>query len=292
MHIKFYFCKEVVFRLITFFIISLTISLSCLALSQSKNSSDNLTKGIRLPIVMYHFISKNEENKNKFTISKQAFENDLIYIKEHGYNTILVKDLIEYTEGKSELPEKPILLTFDDGCYNNYIYAFPLSKKYNSKFVFSPIVKETQKYSTIEDKNPSYAHANWNELAEMVKSGLVEIQNHTYDMHQNKQGRLGCTKKINESNDIYKEKLTNDLKKAQDMINENIGFLPSAFFYPFGAKSKESEEIIKSMGFKATFLCENKVNFINKSPESLFGLKRFLRPPKMSSEKFFSILEK
>ena len=52
--------------------------------------------------------------------------------------------MIEYTEGKSELPEKPILLTFDDGCYNNYIDAFPLSKKDNAKFVFSDVINYSE----------------------------------------------------------------------------------------------------------------------------------------------------
>ena len=110
------------------------------------NNSENSTEFVKLPVIMYHFVLKNSNTKNKFTISESTFEEDLKYIKNNNYTTILVQDLINYTENKTNLPEKPILLTFDDGAYNNYLYAFPLAKKYNMKFVFSPICHETEKY--------------------------------------------------------------------------------------------------------------------------------------------------
>ena len=167
-----------------------------------------------------------------------------------------------------------------------------LSIKYGMKFVFSPIAKEAEKYSKINDENPSYAHANWNHISEMQKSGLVEIQNHTYDMHQTKSPRVGCTKNAGESKEIYREKLSNDVSKAQDLIEKNIGFKPTAFFYPFGACSKCSDDIIKSLGFKATFLCESKMNYIKRSPDSLYRLHRFIRPQGVPSETFFANIEK
>lgn len=246
----------------------------------------------RLPILMYHLILKNPGNSNKFIVPQNAFEEDLKYIKNHGYTTILVQDLIDYTENKKDLPDKPILLTFDDGAFNNYLYAFPLAKKYEAKFVFSPIAKEAERYTTTHDENPTYSHANWGKISEMSKSGLVEIQNHTYNMHSNKKSRIGCTKKRSESNEEYKQKLSEDIKKSQELISKNTGFTPTAFFYPYGAKSDCSEEILKSLGFKATFLCESKVNIISRNPECLFGLKRFIRPPGVPTEKIFSKFEK
>ena len=121
-------------------------------------------------------------------------------------------------ENKKELPKNPILLTFDDGAYNNYLYAFPLAKKYNAKFVFSPIGKEADRYEKNKDENPGYSHANWEKIIEMSKSGLVEIQNHTYNMHGSKKPRIGCTKAQNENDEKYKEVLTEDLLKEQKLI--------------------------------------------------------------------------
>ena len=284
--------KLKIFLWVAAIISTLAVILLISNITSNAEEAENCSCEKRLPILMYHLILKNPGNSNKFIVSQNIFEEDLKYINNHGYTTILVQDLIDYTENKKDLPEKPILLTFDDGAFNNYLYAFPLAKKYEAKFVFSPIAKEAERYSTTLDENPTYSHANWEKISEMSKSNLVEIQNHTYNMHSNKKPRIGCTKKQNESTEEYKQKLSEDIKKSQELISKNTGFTPTAFFYPYGAKSDCSEEILKSLGFKATFLCESKVNIISRNPECLFGLKRFIRPPGVATEKIFSKFEK
>lgn len=284
--------KLKIFLWVAAIISTLAIILVISNIKSNAEEAENCSREKRLPVLMYHLILKNPGNSNKFIVPQSVFEEDLKYIKNHGYTTILVQDLIDYTENKKELPEKPILLTFDDGAFNNYLYAFPLAKKYEAKFVFSPIAKEAERYTKAHDENPTYSHANWEKISEMSKSGLVEIQNHTYNMHSNKNSRIGCTKKRNESVEEYKQKLSEDIRKSQELISQNTGVTPTAFFYPYGAKSDCSEEILKSLGFKATFLCESKVNIISKNPECLFGLKRFIRPPGVPTEKIFSKFEK
>lgn len=284
--------KLKIFLWVAAIISTLAIILVISNIKSNAEEAENCSREKRLPVLMYHLILKNPGNSNKFIVPQSVFEEDLKYIKNHGYTTILVQDLIDYTENKKELPEKPILLTFDDGAFNNYLYAFPLAKKYEAKFVFSPIAKEAERYTKAHDENPTYSHANWEKISEMSKSGLVEIQNHTYNMHSNKKSRIGCTKKRNESVEEYKQKLSEDIRKSQELISQNTGVTPTAFFYPYGAKSDCSEEILKSLGFKATFLCESKVNIISRNPECLFGLKRFIRPPGVPTEKIFSKFEK
>ena len=71
-------------------------------------------------------------------LSPAQFESDLKYLKENGYHTVVVQDLIDYVEKGVPLPEKPVMLTFDDGYYNNYYYAFPLLEEYDAKIVISP----------------------------------------------------------------------------------------------------------------------------------------------------------
>ena len=295
MHIKLYINKKSGIKIAIF---TLCLIICAISLSRwtfySNESSDTTetTQYVKLPVLMYHLVLKNPGAKNKFIVSSSTFEQDLKYISDNGYTTILVKDLIDYTQGKADLPAKPILLTFDDGAYNNYAYAFPLAKKYNAKFVFSPIAKESEKYSELTDENPTYAHASWKHINEMSQSGLVEIQNHTDNMHSTGKKRLGCTKSSAESEQEYNKKLTNDISKAQKLIKDNTGIEPTAMFYPFGACSDLTESIVRSMGFKATFMCESKINKITRDPNCLFGLHRFLRPPGVSSQKFFSTFEK
>ena len=99
----------------------------------SLEASTSSAKEIKLPILMYHGIRKSTSAQNKYVISPDEFESDLKYIKENGYETIVVADLLEYFDNGKALPEKPIMITFDDGCLNNYTYAFPLLKNIMQK---------------------------------------------------------------------------------------------------------------------------------------------------------------
>lgn len=242
-------------------------------------------EAVPIPVVMYHSILKDESRHGKYVISPAEFENDLIYLKEHGYTTILMRDLISYTQGGS-LPEKPVLLTFDDGYYNNYLYAFPLAQKYGCKFVISPIVKYTEAYSETGETNAYYSHATWDHLREMADSGLVEIQNHSYDMHKD-HGRIGVKQKPGETDEAYRQVLTDDLTQAQQAIKTHLGGAPTTFVYPFGAVSKSTPEIVKGLGFSATLTCREITGEVTRDPESLYGLGRFLRVSGISSREFF-----
>lgn len=243
-------------------------------------------EAVEVPVVMYHAVLKDEARHGKYVVSPAEFENDLLYLKKHGYTTILIQDLIAYTQGGS-LPEKPILLTFDDGYYNNYLYAFPLAQKYQCKFVISPIGRYADAYSETGETNAYYTHATWDHLKEMVDSGLVEVQNHSYNLHTSKGGRVGAAQRAGETDAQYEAMLTEDLTKAQEAFKEHLGKAPDAFVYPFGAMSKTSPAIVKKLGFTATLTCREKTAKITRDPESLYGIGRFLRPSGMSSADFF-----
>lgn len=246
-------------------------------------------EGIKLPIIMYHAICDTNEKTGKFVISKDAFKKDLEYLKENGYTAIGFNELIDFTENGTPLPEKPVMLTFDDGYYNNYCYAYPLLKEYNQKAVISIIGKYTDLYSESSEENPKYTHITWEQAKEMCESGLVEIQNHSYDSHTIDQGRNGTKKKKGETQTAYAEYIYSDIGKLQQEINENLGYTPLVFTYPFGSISDASYEILKGMGFKATLSCEEKVNFINSGDsEGLYKLGRFLRTPDKSIKKIFT----
>lgn len=236
----------------------------------------NQDKDITLPVLMYHGIRNDTSAQNKYVISPDEFEADLKYLKENGYETIVVADLLNYFENGNPLPNKPIILTFDDGCLNNYTYAYPLLKKYNAKIILSPIGRYVDEYTESGDKNPAYAQADWNTLRKMSESGLVELQNHTYDMHASS-GRIGASQKSGESDEDYKTALTADLTKFNKRMKEELNITPTAFVYPYGAVSKTSPDIVKELGFKASFDCANKINII-KNEDDLYGLHRFIRP--------------
>ena len=91
------------------------------------------TQGIKVPIIMYHSVLKSRSNT--YIVNPSVIENDFKYIKENGYTTITITDLINYVYNDSPLPEKPIIITFDDGHYNNLGYVLPLLEKYDMVFI-------------------------------------------------------------------------------------------------------------------------------------------------------------
>lgn len=245
---------------------------------------------IPLPVVMYHGLLKDYRSHNKFYISPKQFEKDLKYLKENNYTAVLVKDLIAYVDDGVPLPEKPVLITFDDGFYNNYVYAYPLLRQYDMKAVISIIGELTDKATLIRDENPNYSYLTWDKVKELSASGFFEIQNHSYDLHGNSNGRRGSMQKAGESLDQYRAALEEDLGALQERIYQTTGKMPTAFTYPLGAISQSSRDILESMGFRATFSCREGINYITRDPDCLYRLKRILRTPDKSSADFFRVI--
>lgn len=242
----------------------------------------------RLPVVMYHQLTTDKSKAGKYVLTVEQFEKDLIYLKENGYSSVTLAQLFDYSEGKGGMPEKPVMITFDDGCETVYTYALPLLEKYGFTAVCFIIGSVTDKYSGINDHNLAYSNLDWNEVKNLCRGGVIEIQSHTYDLHSTSKGRNGIKKLKNETFEQYNEFLTADALKMKEKMIENTGASPFALAYPFGSFSKESTGILENCGIKATFTCEEKVNIIKKAESDwLFGLGRYNRPEGISSQSFF-----
>ncbi len=242
----------------------------------------------KLPVVMYHQLTRNHSKASKYVLTVEQFEKDLIYLKQKGYKTVTVQQLVDYSNGKCDLPEKSVMITFDDGCETVYEYALPLLEKYGFSAVCFIIGAVTDKYSEINDHNLTYSNLDWNAVKALSNGGVIEIQSHTYNLHDNTKVRSGLKKTKNESFEQYSEFLTADTVKMKEKMLENIGKEPVAIAYPFGSYSKETADILKLNGIKVAFTCEERVNIIKKSEsEWLFRLGRFNRPSGVSSESFF-----
>ena len=263
--------------------------LTCMHVDRAQPvSAEVQEESVQLPIIMYHSMLK--EGKGKYIISPDTFEGDLRYLKDNGYTTIVMQDLLNYVYKGEALPEKPVMLTFDDGYYNNYLYAFPLAKQYESKIVISPIGYYTDQFSKADANHATYSHITWDQIKEMMGSGYVEFQNHTYNLHASDGKRLGAKQLRGESLEAYTALLTEDINTMQREMQEHTGYTPTTFVYPFGAISDAAVPIVRSLGFSATLTCESRVNTITRDPEGLYGLGRHLRPPGQSSESFFKKL--
>ncbi len=238
---------------------------------------------VKVPILMYHGLTDKQSMINDYYISAADFETDLEYLKSHGYTTVTMTDLINYVydeTGKVTLPQNPVILTFDDGFLNNHTFATPLLKKYGMKAVISVIGSASEEMSQTKYKNEASCAVTWSQLQEMANTGLWEVQNHTYDLHNIKDGRKGAGRKTGESEDSYEKLLKDDLQQLQTQIRETVGVTPNTFTWPFGAYTQESRPLLKEMGFRATLSCASGINEIKKGDtECLYLLKRNIRKP-------------
>lgn len=255
-------------------------------------ASAEVSEEIFVPVIMYHSLLKDPARAGDYVVSPDTFEADMTYLLDNGYTTVFARDLVDYVENGSDLPSKPVVVTFDDGYYNVMEYAYPFMRENNIKGVMNIVGLYSEQSTAEEEHNPAYSYLTWEEISELEQSGVFEIGNHTYDMHSIGV-RSGCKKKYGENTDTYRTALTDDIGGLQEMLAEKSGVTPVTFAYPYGFISEESVQILHEMGFKALLTCYEKPNYISRDdPECLLHINRYNRPADISTEEFMEKLLK
>lgn len=240
-----------------------------------------------LPIIMYHSIVGDDDQGGDYQVRVSVVEQDLAYLKKNGYTAVFVEDVVNYVKNNKSLPEKPVIITADDGFYNNYYYLLPLLEKYDMKATISVVGYYSEVIAAKDPHIPQYSYLTWEDISKLLESGRVEIGNHTYNMHSLSE-RCGCEKLSFESEGEYVKKLNEDIGLMQTLIKMNTGVSPTVFAYPFGIISKESIPVLKELGFTAALNCIEKPNYISHDESCLFTLNRYNRPDGISTEEFMS----
>ena len=144
----------------------------------------------RVPVLMYHSVGIPDKrwHWNYLTCPYQVFENQLQWLMKNKYRTIYLDELYGYIFENRTIPKKAIILTFDDGYLDNWVFAYPLLKKYgftgtifvNPDFVDSRTIKRLRIDETDGDigKLEATGFLSWEEMKEMEKDGTIDIQSH------------------------------------------------------------------------------------------------------------------
>ena len=140
---------------------------------------------------------------------------------------------------------------------------------------------------------PITPHFGSDEAIEMVDSGLISIQSHTYDMHNveafDDPFRTGVMRMMNESEEEYIAALKNDYARMQDLL-ENTGGLKVVSF-PYGRSSVLSTILFNELGCEMTFTIKEGINTLVKGlPQSLLELKRFNVTDSHTSEDLIAMI--
>lgn len=241
---------------------------------------------IRLPVIMYHSIYT--DTPTEYAVSPWQVESDLQWLKSNGYNTVTAEQVIAYTQNRGNLPDNPVMITLDDGFYNNLSVLVPLLEKYDMTAVVSVVGSYIDNDAIKDPHNPKYSYLTWEDIEKLVESDRIEIGNHTYNMHSLYDGRIGCSRNNDESEEEYRKAISEDFQRLQGEIRENIGFYPVVFTYPFGSVSRESLPVIRDSGFLMTLTCREQENYITRDPQCLYGIGRYNRSGLYSTEEYMA----
>lgn len=240
--------------------------------------SDSKSQSVNIPAIMYHLVINDKSQSGEYVITPEEFEKDVTYLINNGYTPVFVSDISGYLKGECVLPKKPVLITFDDGYYNNYLNAYKIAQKYNIKINIALIGKYTEMYSSNGETNELYSHLTYDHIREMSESGLVEFGNHTYDMHKITALRRGVQKAGLESDEEYKRVLWEDFSRVHNDIKNNCGIDLKYFAYPYGFLSDMAESVLRDMGYTVFLTCDKGINTISGKSEDTIKIKRYNRP--------------
>ncbi len=174
------------------------------------------------------------------------------WLQENGYHPVSLQQIIDARAGRATLPEKAILLTFDDGYQSVYTKVFPLLKQFKFPAVVAIVGEWIQtpsdkKVAYGDDMVPRDHFATWEELHEMIDSGLVEIASHTHGLHKGivanpQENRIAAVvthayltnEKRYESDAEYAARIQSDMRRNVDLIEKNLHVKPRVMVWPYG----------------------------------------------------------
>lgn len=247
-------------------------------LSPAALSADEIST--QVPILMYHHLS--EDVTNSEIVSPEQFEAQIRALSEAGYTGVSFDELQAYVLRGEPLPEKPVVITFDDGYRSNYTLAYPILQKYGMKATIFAIGVS---FGTDHYKDTDYAitpHFGAAEAAEMTASGLISIQSHTYDMHQwppyetDSAVRENILQLPGESEESYVQALTEDFTRSRALLEDATGRPVDVLAYPAGQYSMLAQVTLQSLGVHVTLSTNPGVNTVVKGlPQTLYAMLRF-----------------
>ena len=234
-----------------------------------------------VPVLMWHNLA--EESSGDMTISVDTFRAQIEALHEAGFKTVSLQQLYDYVHFGTELPEKPIVLTFDDGYFSNYEHAFPILQEYDMQATIFAIGVSVGKDTYKDTDHAMTPHFGADEAREMVDSGLISVQSHTFDMHQwppfedgNAQVRETLLPFDGEADADYEAAVEADFAESRELLESITGQPVNALAFPEGAYVTLTQDALRSAGAELTFTTVRAVNTVVKGlPQSLCAMPRF-----------------
>ena len=206
-----------------------------------------------IPILIFHEIRKDYNGDIGVIISDKTFKEYMLYLKALNFQTITFQDYLDYREGKKQIAQNSVIVTFDDGYCSNYKIAYPIMEKLGFKFTMSIVGRYIDNSKPEDWESKSLSFVTWDYAEEMEESGVVDIQAHTYNLHNEKndaQNYLGGVMGVKGESEMAREgRIAGDDIEFQQKMELHIGHKANIFTYPFGFTDAFTDSVYKKRGY-------------------------------------------
>ncbi len=230
------------------------------------------TEERKIPILMYHHLA--DEGDGGDTISVSRFEEHMRALSDNGYTALTLEDLHKFVRQGKDLPEKAVLISFDDGYRSNLELASPILEKYDFPATVFLIGVSAGKDTYKETGRAIIPHFA---VEDAAGHPGISLQSHTWDMHQvegldTPPVRSGVLPLDGETEKMYIAALREDCARMKELLPDGL----TALSYPYGYSTILSRIIFREEGITATFTSEKETPTVIKGiPQSLYMLGRY-----------------
>lgn len=197
---------------------------------QSVVKKENIPQIVHVPILMYHYLELNKDKKDtlrtSLSVTPYYFEKQIQTLISSGYSIISFRELEKAIKGEDKLPDKSIILTFDDGYKDFYTDAFPILKKYNVKATNFIITGHIGRSGNLSKE----------EIAELIQSGIITIGAHTVHHYS----LVSLSEKDAES----------EIVESKKYLEDNFQIKVYDFAYPYGFLNDKVEKLVAKAGYE------------------------------------------
>jgi peptidoglycan/xylan/chitin deacetylase (PgdA/CDA1 family) len=227
-----------------------------------------------IPVLMHHHITPHQ---GLVTVSPDVFERQICWLHKRGYHSLTCAEFGDFLQGKPVAPNS-ILITFDDGYLDNYLYAYPILKKYHMHAVLFIVTAwmgdgEPRTYDeraalcpphracmvAIKDNRMDQVMLRWSEVKSMQSDGTFEFHSHTHT-------HTRWDKHFANDRHAKREALLHDLCQAQNKLTEKLGQASEHLCWPQGYYDQDYIEVALKLGYRYLYTVEKHINDHTSDP--------------------------
>lgn len=232
-------------------LIALTLLAFWLAAALGPARADETRRRLRVPILMYHYVSEPPEDADRYrrdlSVTPEQLDAQLGWLRDHDYTVVSLEDVARALHAGTRLPARPIVLTFDDGYADAYQHAFPLLKKHGVTATFFVVTE------WIDEGRAGYL--TWDQAREMAAAGM-SIQSHS---RTHPDLSRGCDHDC----------LVYQVLGSVQTIEAEIGVRPRFFCYPSGRYSGEVMAVLQQVGIVGAVTTQGGTLHVSERPLQL-----------------------